>query len=272
MVLVIQFREDASLEHEQACIRQYLPVGRAVRFESIFDPEVAFCEPQRLLEGVTHLLLGGSGALVIAPSHDGHDYDKTAALLDRVEPLIRHVLERDFPTLGACFGHQLLGHFAGGTVGFDLSAAEVGFVEIARVGDDPVDPLLQGVPERYWAVTGHQDSVVTLPEGAVRLASSRACANQLIRYGKRVYGAQFHCELTAEQLMERIDLFPVYRKYAAGFNPVPTPFAVRILQNFFDLTEPPPAPGEGMAQAGGAGCGERAGCEEQLAAASWEVS
>ena len=35
-----------------------------------------------------------------------------------------------------------------------------------------------------------------MPEGSVRLASSGLYANQAFRYGDRVYGLQFHIEVT----------------------------------------------------------------------------
>ena len=48
----------------------------------------------------------------------------------------------------------------------------------------------QSSPTIQW----HQDEVKKLPYGAVSIASSRNCRNQIYRIGKLQYGLQFHPE------------------------------------------------------------------------------
>lgn len=43
----------------------------------------------------------------------------------------------------------------------------------------------------------HEDRV-DLPRGAVHLASSEACVNQVFRVGRATYGCQCHLEVTAD--------------------------------------------------------------------------
>jgi GMP synthase (glutamine-hydrolysing) len=64
---------------------------------------------------------------------------------------------------------------------------------------------------------GHQDCVVTLPPGAVRLASSAKVANQAFRFpGKPIYCTQFHPELNREALLQRVRAYPQYVRSISG--------------------------------------------------------
>jgi GMP synthase (glutamine-hydrolysing) len=47
----------------------------------------------------------------------------------------------------------------------------------------------------------HHDTF-DLPAGAIRLAGSAACANQAFRWGRAIYGVQFHPEMTAPMVEE----------------------------------------------------------------------
>ena len=49
-------------------------------------------------------------------------------------------------------------------------------------------------------VENHVDQIVTLPEGAVHLASTEAVAHQAFRLGEHVRGLQFHPEVAAAEL------------------------------------------------------------------------
>jgi len=232
MVLTVQFREDASEAHEQDCVRRHMPKGEEAKFISIFDKSQPWDDPAALLKGVRRLVLGGSGAISLGRGHEGNDYDKADYIVRVIEPLVRYVLEEDFPTLGACFGHQLLGHFMGEPVVFDPAMAETGFLEVETTEAGREDRLFAGITERFAAVLGHQDSLVHVPRGAVQLAFTAACPTQCLRFGKNVYGTQFHSEMDAEDLAFRVKLFPQYAAHAKSLKPVPMPYSVKVLENF----------------------------------------
>lgn len=68
------------------------------------------------------------------------------------------------------------------------------------VSDDGTrDPVFGAVGAEVPVVHWHGDTF-DLPDGAVRLASSRLYENQAFAIGRRAYGLQFHVELTREQL------------------------------------------------------------------------
>jgi GMP synthase (glutamine-hydrolysing) len=113
------------------------------------------------------------------------------------------VEDRDLPALGVCFGHQVLATALGGRVEH-MGDYEIGYREVERAPDAGDDPLLAGLDDRFLAFTTHQDAVVELPPGAVRIAGNDHGV-QGFRLG-RAWGVQFHPEYdldTAERIAEK---------------------------------------------------------------------
>jgi GMP synthase (glutamine-hydrolysing) len=98
------------------------------------------------------------------------------------------------PTLGVCFGHQLLGQALGGDVRRNPRGREIGTVETEVLGDDP---LFAELPRRMLVNMSHVDSVVTLPPGAQVLCRTALEPNAALRFGERAWGVQFHPEFDA---------------------------------------------------------------------------
>jgi len=120
--------------------------------------------------------------------------------------LLDHVVARDFPFLGACYGIGTLGLHQGAVV--DRSWPEpVGPLSVTLTAAGEADPLFAGVPSDFAAYGGHKEAMVTLPTGAVQLATSRACPVQAFRVGRNVYATQFHPELDLVGVCTRIDVY-----------------------------------------------------------------
>ena len=66
--------------------------------------------------------------------------------------------------------------------------------------DGRADPVFGGLDGDLVTLQWHGDTF-DLPDGAVRLASSPAYANQAFRF-ERAYGVQFHLEVSAEMARE----------------------------------------------------------------------
>jgi GMP synthase (glutamine-hydrolysing) len=100
-------------------------------------------------------------------------------------------LAAGLPTLGVCFGAQMIAAASGARV-YAGHRKEVGFHSVAIETNAPANPLvsLGGVPVLHW----HGDSF-ELPAGAERLASSHVYANQAFRIGPNILGLQFHAEM-----------------------------------------------------------------------------
>lgn len=100
-------------------------------------------------------------------------------------------LAAGLPTLGVCFGAQMIAAAMGARV-FPGPHKEVGFHPVTvreEIADNPLGPI-RGVPVLHW----HGDSF-DLPAGAERLASSALYENQAFRAGPNILALQFHAEM-----------------------------------------------------------------------------
>jgi GMP synthase (glutamine-hydrolysing) len=102
-------------------------------------------------------------------------------------------VSQDRPFLGICLGAQLLARALGAKVqGHPLGLAEIGYVRI-----EPTASTNGFLEEPRYFYQWHREGF-DVPRGAERLASSQTFPNQAFRYGKRVYGLQFHPEVTPQ--------------------------------------------------------------------------
>lgn len=98
-------------------------------------------------------------------------------------------LEADRPTLGVCFGAQMMAAAMGARV-YPGPVKEVGFHPLCRV--DQASPLrhLADVPVLHW----HGDTF-DLPDDVELLGSSEAYPHQAFRRGPNLLALQFHAEM-----------------------------------------------------------------------------
>jgi GMP synthase (glutamine-hydrolysing) len=103
--------------------------------------------------------------------------------------------------------------------------------------------VFAGVPEAFAAYGGHKESLLELPPGAVRLATSAACPTQAFRVGRNAYATQFHPELDLAGVCTRIEVY----QHAGYFDPseaetlkersraVPVEHPMTVLSRFVEL-------------------------------------
>ena len=133
-------------------------------------------------------------ALMPLGGHMGALDDHIAPWLANERAMLADAAARDIPIFAICLGAQLVAAALGGTVS-RASTPEIGVYTITPTGvEDPVFDFGSGVPATQW----HEDLVSTLPAGAVTLASSPLCANQIYRFGRKSYAVQFHPEVDVE--------------------------------------------------------------------------
>jgi GMP synthase (glutamine-hydrolysing) len=120
----------------------------------------------------------------------------------RVEEYLAHVVEREQPLLGICFGHQLLGQALGGLVERNPRGREMGTVRLDIVADDP---LLDRSIAPALAHATHVDSITRLPPGAQILATTELEPHAALRFGERAWGVQFHPEFDVQVMHEYVE-------------------------------------------------------------------
>ncbi len=247
-LLMVQFRTDErGKELEQIAICEKLtPSSNGslpdILFLSAFDAENEgrFAHPETLLADVRGVILGGSAEFYFGGNVSPENDEKHQAMLRRVSPFIEYLFEHDIPTLGICFGHQLLATFLGETVATDHKQSETGSFPVRMTSDGREDPLFSGMPEYWEAFFMHRDSALGVPKEAVLLASGERSLVGAFRYKTRVYGVQFHPELDRQDHEERVRLHPEYitgdvEDFLASLDWVP--HARQILWNFVAITE-----------------------------------
>jgi GMP synthase-like glutamine amidotransferase len=143
-------------------------------------------EGYRVEAGIDAVVISGSGARIVDPSYRG--------MFEGVVNLIRSC---DLPTLGICFGHQLLCWAHGAEVGSLAQGAYEGF-ENVRVLDP--DCLFEGFGKGTTIplAENHYDHVLEESLGAAGfalVANSSSCEVEAVKHRtKPFYGVQFHPE------------------------------------------------------------------------------
>lgn len=135
----------------------------------------------------------GYDGLVVMGGIMGVYQDTEYPFIEDTRALMRAFHAADKPIMGVCLGAQMLASAFGARV-YKMGFDEWGFLpqtwETAAASDPLLKDMAQGLPIMQW----HGDTF-DLPDGAVRLATREACANQAFRIGDKAYGFQFHLEM-----------------------------------------------------------------------------
>jgi GMP synthase (glutamine-hydrolysing) len=180
---------------------------------------------------VSGIVITGSHAMVT----EHHDWSEYSA------EWLRTAAQKQIPTLGICYGHQLIAYALGGSVDYMGDGREVGTLPVTLHSEAKEDYLLHDLPDQILVQLSHRQAVMELPEDAVLLASSDRVPFEAFRYGDRVWGMQFHPEFS-------VDVMQAYTDYARsgltseGFDPnqvyqqiQATPDGLKIMQRFASL-------------------------------------
>ena len=92
--------------------------------------------------------------------------------------LFKLTRRRKIPSFNICYSMQLFALVHGGKVVKNPAGKEVGFREVRPTPEGREDPVIGNIGP-YTTLQWHGDVVEELPEGAVRLASSRKTKNQV---------------------------------------------------------------------------------------------
>ncbi len=151
------------------------------------------------LEGIHGVIIAGSEESVL---------NRELSFLEKLEDFIRHCYDLNFPTLGICFGHQLIAQALGGTVIHDKYNEEVGSFPIVLTEEGKQDRVFSSFPESFVVQYSHEYRVENFPGRVSVLATSKKCNVAAFAFqGKNIYGVQFHPDRDRRAMLERLDLF-----------------------------------------------------------------
>ena len=157
--------------------------------------------------------------------------------MDEAASLMRAAVGLGLPTLGICFGHQLLCKALGGNV-VRADGRTDGVEELSLTEEGESDPLFTDL-ETPVALFTHQDHVVGIPECAVLLASVPHNADTAVRIsdgeGNQLpaWGVQFHPEATKQLIAKSLSLGHISAEEASAFKREHD--GAKILSNFAEI-------------------------------------
>ena len=137
--------------------------------------------------------------IVLGGPMNSHQIDTYPNLITEVD-VIREAVASDMSVLGICLGAQLLAKALGGEVARNRER-EIGWHDVQLTEHGKSDPVLATFAATQRVFQWHEDGI-SLPDGAVHLASSPASEVQAFRFGDHAYGFQFHLEVDSS-LIER---------------------------------------------------------------------
>jgi len=240
-ILTLQFRRNPeSLAHEQRCITRAVTPLCTVVFDSAITSTQDWQQPEKIMKDYQGVILGGSGDFDFDGGRPVEDPDRQMSytLLDRLRPLFQYLFTHDIPTLGICYGHQLLGAFAGAQVKHIPDQQKRCSHTVRLLVDTQDHFLFTNLPENVAAFYGHKDVLDRVPDGATLvMEGGPACRVSALQYKNNIYTTQFHPELTYEDMVERMKNSPGYLPEGIALESLyqPDNNSNLILKNFSEL-------------------------------------
>jgi GMP synthase-like glutamine amidotransferase len=234
-ILLIQFRHNpVAAELEYTSISRELAGQANVQALSVFTEYEDIRHALPLVDGV---ILGGSGDLDFDGARLVTDPVRIEAehILGTLRPVLDCIFAEAVPTLGICFGHQLIGAYMGAKVCHDHVQSKTKTHEIELTPEARQHPIFSSLPDRFLVQYGHKDVVTCVPPSAVLLAhGGDACQCAALAYGDTIVTTQFHPELSIEDLRERVAVIPNYLPRGVTVDELytETPYASEVLRNF----------------------------------------
>jgi GMP synthase (glutamine-hydrolysing) len=184
------------------------------------------------LDSFTHLVIMG-GPMAVYEMERHTFLIKEALLIEQAVRAGKYIL-------GVCLGAQMLAHVLSARV-YPGPQKEIGWYDVGLTPHGTSDALMSAlkVPDKDAArVFQWHGDTFDLPPGSVRLAMSDLYSNQAFRYTDRVYGLQFHIEVTPAIVSawlkneKGIDLGGITRESENIFDPY-RERAMQFYQGFF---------------------------------------
>ncbi|GAA0199290.1 type 1 glutamine amidotransferase [Haladaptatus pallidirubidus] len=208
MLLVLENEVNPKFRYFVREIQSYLPEHRVYDYAN---------------EGGRPSIFGVDGVVVAGSTAGVYERDEYPWMDEQIE-FVRELVEREIPTLGVCFGHQIVNRALGGSVEHRGLTNELVRADLAD------DPLFEGVSPVLPAV--HGDHVVETGGGMETIASTEHNDHFATRHRDvPLWTTQFHPEFTGA-LRWRVAADFGWRETANSFSDVN---GERVFENFARL-------------------------------------
>jgi GMP synthase (glutamine-hydrolysing) len=165
-----------------------------------------------------------NGLIVLGGPMGVYDADQYPHLAQE-KAIIQLAAKNNLPVLGICLGAQLIADALGARV-YPSGIKEIGWYDLTPTEAAKEDPLFHALKAKEKVFQWHGDTF-DLPHGTVHLAYSPLCVNQAFRYGRGVYGLQFHLEVDSAMIEAWLDV-PQNRSEIAALEGKIDPNLIRI--------------------------------------------
>lgn len=198
-VLLMQIRHSEQVRREELqSFTEYAKLTPSqIDVLNVFDTPVF---PETAAVGYDALFIGGaSEASVLEPQNN--------PFLEYGYQVIRHSIVHNQPVFASCFGFQMVVKALGGEIVRDETDFETGTVAIDLTDNALEDPIMQRLPNPFWAVSVHRERAPYLPVECELLAQTKACPHAFKIKDKPVWAFQFHPEVDKKTLIERLTVY-----------------------------------------------------------------
>lgn len=183
------------------------------------------------LDGYDGVLVGGSSLNITNKHWDDWQL--------HVHAEMARICASGIPVFYVCYGASWLTHVNGGQIG-SAYAEGSGRTVVELTEEGRHDPLCAGLPDTFTSLTGHTESIERHGEDLTVLATGPSCPVQFFRFGEHVWATQFHADMDAEAMRDRMDFYYDYGYFSpddyhtivASLPSIDTTWSNRLLANF----------------------------------------
>ncbi len=219
-ILLFQFRESEKIAlHEKNCVLKRIRKTDNLKVVNVFKDDFVFSKKN--LKDYDKIILGGCGEFSLSERKNKKQLWKKT---QKIKPIIKY----NIPTLGICFGHQIIAFFLGSKITSNKSEKEIGSYKVSLTEEGRNNIIFKNIPDHFTVQQGHKDCLKKLPQKFTLLAKSAVCEIQSFKY-KNFYGVQFHPEMKKEDILFRLNLSSDYKKEN---NIEESPLTSKIIKNF----------------------------------------
>lgn len=231
-ILLLQIRQDPEVRKEEhTSFARYAKLDiNQIDILNVFDtPDFDF----EIANNYDAVFVGGaSEASVLEP--------ETYKFVYHSINFLNYLIDIQKPVFASCFGYQLAVLALGGEIIRDTENFEMGTYQLELTDKASEDKLMQGIPNRFWMVSCHQEKALKVPKGAELLGYTEDSTHLFKVKDAPFWAFQFHPELDLECLTSRLKAYQ--DKYTDGddhFNEVidslqETPVSNDLVAKFVD--------------------------------------